>query len=118
MSFENWKILKTEIDEKQEEYSQVAQWCNENQEYHIELYIDENDIEWYRTVKNPEPTEEEIKERRIANLKQLLADTDYVVIKIAEGSATVEQYADIIAKRQEWRAEINKLENSIENILS
>ena len=53
--YENWKILKSEADEKAEEYSQVAEWCNEGQEYHIELYIDENGVEWYRTVKNPEP---------------------------------------------------------------
>lgn len=66
--YKDWKILKTEIDEKTEEYSQVAEWCNENQEYHIELYIDENEVEWYKTVKNPEPTpptKEEIKQMRI-----------------------------------------------------
>ena len=38
--YSNWKILKTELEEKQKEYSEVASWCNENQEYHIELYID------------------------------------------------------------------------------
>lgn len=43
-------------------------------------------------------------------LKQELADTDYVVIKIAEGSATTEEYADIIARRQECRARINELQ--------
>ena len=65
--YSNWKILKTEFDEHAEEYSQVADWCNDGQEYHIELYIDENDIEWYRTVKNPEPlppTKEEQRENR------------------------------------------------------
>lgn len=111
--YENWKILKSEIDEKAEEYSQVAEWCNEGQEYHIELYIDENDVEWYRTVKNPEPlppTKEEIRQMRIAELKMFLADTDYAVIKIAEGAATKEEYADLIAQRQAWREEINELE--------
>ena len=65
--YSDWKILKTEADEKAEEYSQVAEWCNEGQEYHIELYIDENDVEWYRTVKNPEPlppTKEQIRQMR------------------------------------------------------
>ena len=46
-------------------------------------------------------------------LKQQLADTDYVACKIAEGSATVEEYADIIAQRQIWRKEINKLESEV-----
>lgn len=47
---------------------------------------------------------------KIQRLKQKLADTDYVVIKIAEGAATMEEYADVIAKRQQWREEINVLE--------
>lgn len=50
-------------------------------------------------------------EARIAELKQLLTDTDYVAIKIAEGSATAEEYADVIAQRKAWRKEINNLES-------
>ena len=46
---------------------------------------------------------------RIAELKVLLAGTDYAVIKIAEGVATAEEYADVIAQRQAWRAELNSL---------
>ena len=46
---------------------------------------------------------------RINELKQQLIETDYIVIKIAEGAATKEEYADIIAQRQQWRAEIGKL---------
>jgi hypothetical protein len=47
--------------------------------------------------------------RKIIALKQKLADTDYIAAKIAEGSATVEEYADEIALRQAWRQEINTL---------
>ena len=54
--------------------------------------------------------EEERRVERIAQLKQQLSDTDYAVIKIAEGAATPEEYAEVIAQRQEWRAEINQLE--------
>ncbi|MBO6281515.1 MAG: hypothetical protein J6N49_03170 [Alphaproteobacteria bacterium] len=104
--YENWKILKSEADEKAEEYSQVAEWCNEGQEYHIE-----DDGTYYKVVKNPEPTEEDIKQARINELKQLLADTDYVVIKIAEGSATKEDYADVIEQRKAWREEIRVSED-------
>ena len=103
--YENWKILKSEADEKADEYAAVAAWCNEGQEYHIE-----DTGKYYEVVKNPEPTEEDIKQSRIAELKQLLSDTDYVVIKIAEGAATAEEYADVIAQRQAWRAEIRELE--------
>jgi hypothetical protein len=103
--YENWKILKSEADEKADEYAEVADWCNEGGEYHIE-----EQGEYYAVVKNPEPTEEDIKQARIAELKQLLADTDYVVIKIAEGSATKEDYADVIEQRKAWRNEIRELE--------
>ena len=68
--YENWKILKSEAEEKAEEYSQVAEWCNNGGEYHIELYIDENDIEWYRTAANTKPTTEELQEQ----VKQVCAN--------------------------------------------
>lgn len=50
------------------------------------------------------------KYNRIMELKQLLANTDYVTCKIAEGAATKEEYQEILNQRQEWRDEINKLE--------
>lgn len=50
------------------------------------------------------------KEARIAELKQQLAATDYVVLKIVEGAATWEEYPDIRELRQTWRDKINKLE--------
>lgn len=51
--------------------------------------------------------------QRIAQLKEQLRDTDYTVIKIAEGAAEAEDYADVIARRQEWRREINELEGTL-----
>ena len=50
------------------------------------------------------------KEVVISELKQKLANTDYITAKIVEGSATKEDYADVIAQRQAWRAEIKQLE--------
>ena len=50
---------------------------------------------------------------KIEELKQKLADTDYVIIKIAEGSATKEEYSDVIKERKEWREKINALEKEI-----
>lgn len=40
--------------------------------------------------------------------KKRLAETDYVVIKIAEGAAEYEEYADVIAERQALRARISE----------
>ena len=73
--------------------------------------------------KRYEPTEEQKakieKARQIAELKKKLADTDYIVLKIAEAQAdgdteTVAElkttYAMELANRKAWREQINKLE--------
>lgn len=49
-------------------------------------------------------------ERQIEDLRNNLLNTDYVACKIAEGSATIEEYADVIEQRRLWRDEINRLE--------
>ena len=61
------------------------------------------------------PTDNNDSERieRIAELKQLLTETDYVIIKIAEGAATKEEYAKTIAQRQAWREEVRTLEGEM-----
>jgi hypothetical protein len=65
-----------------------------------------------------EPTEAEVAEMqrqaRIAELKQLLAESDYKAIKYAEGWLSAEDYADTKAQRQAWRDEINELEGATE----
>lgn len=96
---------------------QVGVGCPD--EYYIEIGMTLMDVEqaynglWYvegyAPIK-PEPTEKEIRTQTIAELKANLAATDYAVIKITEGAATAEEYADVIAQRQAWRAEINELE--------
>lgn len=46
----------------------------------------------------------------IFQLKKKLADTDYISVKIAEGAATREEYADKLVERVGWRTRINELE--------
>ena len=46
---------------------------------------------------------------RLMELRELLKNTDYIACKIAEGSATKDEYAEIIEQRQAWRKEINEL---------
>ena len=55
-------------------------------------------------------TQQELDQMRIAELKQLLADSDYKAIKYAEGLITATDYAPIKAMRESYRAEINMLE--------
>lgn len=52
-------------------------------------------------------------EQMIFDLKKNLADTDYIACKIAEGAATAEEYAEMLAQRSSWRARINELQASI-----
>ena len=53
--------------------------------------------------------EEYLIQTKIDSLKQKLADTDYMILKIVEGTSTLAECADIIAKRRAWRKEINDL---------
>lgn len=48
-------------------------------------------------------------ERLIYELKERLKATDYIACKIAEGAASAEDYAEMIAQRQAWRDQINQL---------
>jgi len=73
----------------------------------ISLY-EKGDLVIIDGILKPKP-QEQIDAERIAELKDNLSSTDYAVIKIAEGSATKEQYQELIAERIAWRAEINAL---------
>ena len=53
-------------------------------------------------------------EIRLSRLKTSLAETDYIACKIAEGSATIEEYSELIALRELWRQEIRALESAEE----
>lgn len=61
----------------------------------------------------PGPSEAQKARVRISELKANLMATDYVASKIAEGAATKDDYAQVLADRQEWRSEINELEKVI-----
>ena len=52
--------------------------------------------------------------QRITTLKQKLSETDYNILKIVEGAATLTEMASIIAQRALWRKEINELEKDLE----
>ena len=83
--------------------------CNRNG-----WFIDVIGEKRYEIKAIPEPSEEEIKQRRIEELKAELAGTDYKIIKCSECSlAGVElpyDIAELHAQRQALRDEINELE--------
>lgn len=80
----------------------------DNETKHAWADEDYEDILRYVVVPDAER-----REQRVAALKANLAATDYVVIKIAEGAATAEEYAAVITDREAWRKEINTLERQI-----
>lgn len=55
----------------------------------------------------------ELAELRISELKAHLSDTDYNILKIVEGAATLAEMASVITRRALWRKEINELEEKI-----
>lgn len=66
----------------------------------------------YETILRYTPfAEKDLDQRKILELKQKLSETDYCIIKIMEGSSTVEEYSDVISERKKWRQTINELEN-------
>lgn len=85
--------------------------------------IDENGIYNYllidgkpvlRSDEHKQPELNKINaQTEIEQLKAKLNATDYISNKIAEGAATREDYAEKIAQRAEWRAEINRLEEIV-----
>ena len=58
----------------------------------------------------PTKTLAEVQENKIAELKSLLAATDYQAIKFLEGELTDEAYASMKALRETWRLAINKIQ--------
>jgi hypothetical protein len=91
------------------EYDEAYKYVSENG-YTIEEIEPKGEERQFKIVEIPEPTKEEIAQARINELKSKLQETDYVVIKIAEGEATQEKYAEVLANRKAWRAEIKDLE--------
>ena len=67
-----------------------------------------------RLIKGEQISQAEIQRnqnlKRIQYLKKQLAKTDYQAIKYAEGQISEQDYASIKAQRQQWRDEINRLE--------
>ena len=55
----------------------------------------------------------ELVAKRIAELKALLQNTDYMILKVVEGATTLAEVAETVKKRAAWRKEINELEVEI-----
>ena len=76
------------------------------------MKVSENGIVRDMTPEEEQQFLENNKTDKISQLKSLLVETDYKAIKYAEGWLTEEEYEPIKQQRQEWREEINNLENA------
>lgn len=102
MNYENWKIAKSELDEKREEYAEVANWCNESGAYRIEEIGDE-----YCVVAIPEPTVEE----KNAQIKQTRASLYTSLVDPLHAQKTKDTIMGEWSeeKEQEYIAEVKRL---------
>ena len=86
-----------------------------NAEFYKSIGMTKQEVEqdyngvWYLYGYCPVKPQGVINKEEILELKQKLADSDYVVIKIAEGAASAAEYAALIEERKQWRARINEL---------
>lgn len=79
---------------------------------YIEMDVEQSwDSKWYISGYAPQKPEEVIKQERIAELKQMLADADYWGQKYLDGEYTDEEWAEKVAQRKAWREEIRRLED-------
>ena len=102
--YENWKILKADLNNDLEEYSNVAQWCNENQQY---IIIEDGD--YYKVSEKPEPSVE-ILQKRVRDLRNdYLSKYDFTQLPDApfseeekEKYAEYRQYLRDYTNQDEW----------------
>ena len=69
-------------------------------------------------------TRQEIEDRKnflasvILDREAKLKEHDYVSAKIADGRASADEYADVIANKAKWAEDINKANNEIDYLNS
>lgn len=67
-------------------------------------------------------TRQEIEDRKnvlfslVRDREAKLRETDYVAAKIAEGAATPQEYAEVLVKRQQARADINNAQTELDEL--
>ena len=103
-----------------DDYTNKANWCNENGYYIEEIKPLEDGTRQFQIKQMPQKTEDEKLieqyQSEIVELKKYLFDTDYKAIKFAEGEITENDYQEVKAQRHDARVRINELESMIEEL--
>lgn len=93
------------VEVTDERHAELVEMANSGKE----LYLS-NLVEKSFDLREIIISQEQQRQNRIAELKSLLAQTDYQAIKYAEGQLSASEYAEMKKQRQTWRDEINLLE--------
>lgn len=112
-------IDEVQAVEEQGHYETIAEYPNGGKD--VKYVIDVAGVEYQPAKDIEEPInvyipytkaelQQQANQKRIAELKQLLASSDYKAIKYAEGLISAEDYEPIKKERQAYRDEINQLE--------
>lgn len=101
--YSKWKLAKENLDKNIDQYSAVAEWCNESGQYHIE-----DDGIYYVVVKNPEKSQQE-KEEDVRMTRNLYLQ-DYDFTQLADAPFTEEEKQQFAEYRQYLR-DYTKTEN-------
>ena len=99
------KIPEPYIAVSEEKHAELVEMANSGKE----LYLS-NLVEKSFDLREIIISQEQQRQNRIAELKSLLAQTDYQAIKYAEGQLSANEYEEMKKQRQAWRDEINLLE--------
>lgn len=94
---------------------EAADFCNNSQGTDNPCYIEEiESLDGHRRfqiVANPQPTEEEIKQRRIQELESYLYSTDWYITRQMETGTPIP--ADVRVKRMAAREKISQLREQL-----
>ena len=95
---------------------EAANFCNKSQGSDNPCFIKEieplDGKRRFQIVRNEEPTQQEINQRRIIELENLLSSTDWYVVRFAETGVEIPQ--EIRAQRQSAREEISRLRKNLQ----
>lgn len=98
----------------------VQSLAAEDPEHYRVIRGTEDEGLWWSIERIPEKTQDEKDLEQAKSEEQAaiayLRSTDYVAVKIAEGVATKEEYAEVLQKRAEKREEVNALRASQESL--
>lgn len=106
--------LNTIFEEK--DYKQAFEFATTNGYVIKEIKSNDPIKRFFQIVEQPKPTQKELIQLEIEDLKEKLQSTDYKAIKFAEGVLTLSEYEPIREQRKQWREKINILENSLKNV--